>query len=230
MLGGAGAQILVRCCTFLRLGRRDEGIVRKAVSVQREKLYARAMRILPALLIMAMTPPASAAEARPLTDALPPGRPSCHARVVDAAELAAHPDRRVAAITLERSAGDVALERKWGAREQFDDTSIISATLRVRLRGNPVPHSVRLACTQSDDGALVCTSSLCAGGEIGIADDGRGAVAVSIGGTLKSGRFIGHYIHLDDSCEGRAGGPIVLESGDGDRRFSLAKAPKEACR
>jgi hypothetical protein len=47
---------------------------------------------------------------------------------------------------------------------------------------------------------------------------------------LKSGRFIGHYIHLDESCEGRVGGPIVLESGDDDRLFSLAPAPKEACR
>ena len=56
-----------------------------------------------------------------------------------------------------------------------------------------------------------------------------GAIAVSIGGKLKSRRFIGHYIHLDESCEGRAGGPFVLESGDDDRIFSLATAPKEAC-
>ena len=205
-------------------------MVRKAVSTRPKKLYGLPMRILPALLIMAMAPPASAAEPRPLADALPPGRPSCHARVVEAGEFAAHPERRVAAMTLERSAGDVAVERKWSAREQFDDTAIVSATLRVRLRGDPVTHSARLACAQSDDGALVCTTPFCAGGEIGISDDGRGAVAVSIGGTLKSGRFIGHYIHLDDSCEGRAGGPIVLESGDTDRRFSLAKGAKEACR
>jgi hypothetical protein len=76
---------------------------------------------------------------------------------------------------------------------------------------------------------LLCASPVCAGGQIGIADDGHGAIAVSIGGTLKNGRFIGHYIHLDESCEGRAGGPIVLESGNGDRRFSLAKAPHKAC-
>jgi hypothetical protein len=73
-------------------------------------------------------------------------------------------------------------------------------------------------------------SSACDGGQIRIEGEGRGGIAISVGGMLKSGRFIGHYIHLDDSCEGRAGGPIVLESGEDDRRFSLLPAPKEACR
>jgi hypothetical protein len=73
-------------------------------------------------------------------------------------------------------------------------------------------------------------SSACDGGQIRIEGEGRGAITISVGGTLKSGRFIGHYIHLDESCEGRVGGPIVLESGADDRRFSLLPAPKEACR
>ena len=64
---------------------------------------------------------------------------------------------------------------------------------------------------------------------IRITGKGRGPIAVSVGGTLKSGRFIGHFIHLDESCEGRVGGPVVLESGDDDRLFSLAAAPKGAC-
>ena len=183
-----------------------------------------------AALVVTTTMPTSAAEPRPLADALSPGRPSCHARVFDAAELAARPARRVAAIALERTARDLAAERKWGTREEFDGTPIVSATLRVRLRGDPVAHSTRLACARGDDdGSLVCESPTCVGGEIRIAGEGRGAIAVSIGGTLKSGRFIGHYIHLDESCEGRAGGPIVLESGEDDRLFSLAAAPKEAC-
>ena len=182
-----------------------------------------------AALVVITTVPTSAAEPRPLADALSPGRPSCHARVFDAAELAAHPARRVAAIALERTARDLAAERKWGAQEEFDGTAIVSATLRVRLRGDPVTHSARLACARGDDGSLVCESPACAGGEVRIAGAGRGAIAISIGGTLKSGRFIGHYIHLDESCEGRAGGPIVLESGEDDRRFSLAAAPKAAC-
>ena len=187
-------------------------------------------RILAALVVMASVPPlTSAAAPRLLADALPPGHPSCHARAFGAAELAAHPDRRVAAIALERTARDLAAERKWGAFEQFDGTPVVSATLRVRLRGDPVTHSARLACIEGDESALVCTSSACVGGEIRIAGEGRRALTVSVGGTL-SGRFIGHYIHLDESCEGRVGGPIVLESGDDDRLFSLAPAPKEACR
>jgi hypothetical protein len=183
-----------------------------------------------ALLVVIVAVPALAAPPRVLAGALPPGHPSCHARMFDAAELAAHPERRVTAIALERTAGDLAAERKWGKLEQFDDTPIVSATLRVRLRGDPVTHSARLECTQDDDGALVCTSPACDGGEIHVAGEGKAAIAVSLGGALKSGRFIGHYIHLDESCEGRAGGPIVLESGNDDRLFSLAPAPSEACR
>jgi hypothetical protein len=182
------------------------------------------------LAVAAVPPALSEALQRPLADALPPARPSCHARVLDAAELAAHPGGRVAAIALERIARDLAAERKWGAQEEFDGTAIVSATLRVRLRGDPVTHSARLACARGDDGALECRNLACAGGEIRITGEGRGPIAISIGGALKSGRFIGHYIHLDASCEGRAGGPIVLESGDDDRLFGLPPAPKEACR
>jgi hypothetical protein len=189
-----------------------------------------AMRLLTILVLMAVVPkPASAAPPRLLADALPPGRPSCHAQIFDAAELAAHPERRVAAISIERTAGDLAAERKWGALEQFDGTPVVSATLRVRLRNDPVAHSARLACYEGDDGTLVCENPACVGGEIHLGGGGHGAIAVSIGGALKSGRFIGHYIHLDESCEGRAGGPLVLESGDDDRRFNLVSAPKAAC-
>jgi hypothetical protein len=188
-----------------------------------------ATSILAAQVIMAGVPSSMAAP-RLLADALRPGHASCHARAFDAAELAAHPDRRVTAISLERTAADLAAERKWGAVEQFDDTPVVSATLRVRLRGDSVTHSARLECIEGDEGALVCMNPTCDGGEVRITGEGRGAIAISVGGTLKSGRFVGHYIHLDKSCEGRAGGPIVLESGDGDHSFSLAPAPKEACR
>jgi hypothetical protein len=106
-----------------------------------------ATSILAALVVMAtVRSPTSAAEPRLLADALPPGHPSCHARVFSAAELAAHPDRRVTAITLERTAGDLAAERKWGALEQFNDTPVVSATLRVRQSDGPVPLRTALAC------------------------------------------------------------------------------------
>ena len=188
-----------------------------------------ATSITAALVVMAAVPrPVSAAPPHLLADAMPRGHPSCHARALDAAEFAAHPDRRVAAISIERTASDLAAERKWGALEQFDGTPVVSATLRVRLRGDPVTHSARLACFE-DDGVLVCETPACVGGEIHLSGGGRGAISVSIGGTLKSGRFIGHFIHLDESCEGRPGGPIVLESGDDERLFSLAAAPKQAC-
>jgi hypothetical protein len=183
-----------------------------------------------ALLVAVAVGPASAASPRALAGALPPGHPSCHARVFDAAEQAADPDRRVTSIAFVRTAGDLAAERKWGKLEQFDGTPIVSGTLRVRLRGDPVIHSARLECAEDDDGALVCTSPVCDGGELHVAGEGKSAIAVSLGGALKSGRFIGHYIHLDGSCEGRAGGPIVLESGKDDRLFSLPTAPSEACR
>jgi hypothetical protein len=180
--------------------------------------------------LAALPSPTVAAPPRPLADALPPGHPSCHANESGADELAAHPNRRVTAISLERTARDLAAERKWGKIEQFDDTPIVSATLRVRLRGDPLTHSARLECIQGEENAIICLSSACDGGQIRVEGEGRGAIAISVGGTLKSGRFIGHYIHLDESCEGRAGGPFVLESGEDDRRFSLPPAPKETCR
>jgi hypothetical protein len=190
-----------------------------------------APRLLAMLAIIAAMPSStSAAETRALADALPPQKASCHAQIFDAAKLAAHPNRRVAAIAIERTAQDLATERKWGKLEQFDSTPVVSATLRVRLRGDPAKHSARLECAEISEGTLVCMTRACAGGEIYLGNGGSGAITVSIGGTLEDGRFIGHYIHLDESCEARPGGPIVLESGEDDRRFTLTAAPKEACR
>jgi hypothetical protein len=187
--------------------------------------------VLATFVVMTTAPcPASATEQRSLADALPPNKSSCHARVFDAAELAAHPNRRVSAISFERTARDLAAERSWGKHEQFDDTPVVSATLRLRLRGDPASHSARLACVEGENNSLVCTTPACDGGQIRIAGEGQGALAILVGGKLKSGRFIGHYIHLDDSCEGRASGPIVLESGEDDSNFGLAPASKEACR
>jgi hypothetical protein len=181
-------------------------------------------------VITAAPSPTLAETQRELAGVLPPSHPSCHARVFDAAELTAHPGQRVAAIAFERTESDLAAERKWGKLEQFDGTPVVSATLRVRLRGDPVPHAAHLECAEGDKGSLVCTSPSCDGGQIRLAGEGRGPLTVLVGGALKSGRFIGHYIDLDDSCEGRAGGPVVLESGHDDRTFSLPPAAKEACR
>ena len=190
-----------------------------------------APRLLAMLAMIAATPSStSAAEPRALADVLPPQKASCHAHISDSAEFTAHPNQRVSAITIERAAQDLAIERKWGKLEQFDGTPVISATLRVRLRGDPAQHTARLECAESGEGALVCSTPACAGGEFNVTKGGSGAITVSIGGTLKDGRFIGHYVHLDDSCEARPGGPIVLGSGDDDRRFTLTAAPKEACR
>jgi len=189
-----------------------------------------ATRIVVILVVTTVPSPLFAKSPLPLADALPPGRQSCHALTLGATELAARPKGRVAAISFERIARDLAAERKWGTYEQFDDTPVISATLRVRLRGDPVTHSARLECVRDDDDSLVCTGISCEGGQIRVAGEGRRAIGISVGGALKSGQFVGHYLHLDDSCEGRPGGAIVLESGDDDRRFSLPSAPQEACR
>jgi hypothetical protein len=201
---------------------------RPATSSSNAQGGAGVIRALVLVLMAAGIVPASAAP-RQLADVLTPGKPSCHARVFDAADLAAHPGRRVTAISFERNARDLAAERKWGALEQFDGTPVVSATLHVRLRGDPISHAAHLECVEGGEGSLVCTSPNCEGGQIQLTGEGRGALAILIGGALKGGRFIGHYIHLDESCEGRAGGPIVLESGDDDRSFSLAPLPKEAC-
>lgn len=179
-----------------------------------------------ALLVAMLQPSIAAAAARLLGDALPAGHASCHARVLSAAEKA-DPARPIVSLAIERTAPNLAAERKWAALEQFDDTPIVSATLRVRLRNDPATHTARLECTAGDDGALVCTTPACAGGEIRITPEGVAGLAVSVGGRLKSGRFIRHYIHLDDSCERAT--PVVLEAED-ERPFSLATAPKEACR
>jgi hypothetical protein len=188
---------------------------------------------LAAFVGIATAPPSvSQALERPLAGALVAGSPSCHARAFTAEEQAARPGRRVATIAIERAARDVAAERKWGAHEERDGTPIVSATLRLRFRGDPVTHAEPLECFRGvdDSTALVCESRTCLGGEVRLRNEANGAIALSVGGALKSGRFIGHYIHLDGSCEGRAGGPLVLESGEDDRLFSLAAAPKEACR
>jgi hypothetical protein len=186
------------------------------------------------LVVMAtVSSPTSAAAAGGLADAFSPRHASCHAGVSDPVEMPARAERRVKTIALERTALNVAAERKWAALEQFDDTPVVSATLRVRFRGESIAHSAhsaQLACTRSGENSLVCTNPACAGGEVRITGEGLGRISLTIGGTLKNGSFIGHHIHLDESCEGRAGGPLVLESGDDNRRFSLAPAPKEACR
>jgi hypothetical protein len=195
------------------------------------QLHAIAVRGALAILILtgAAQSPALPAEPRPLSDALPLGRPSCHARTFGAAELAAHPQQRVTAIAFERIGRDLAIERKYGAVEQFDDTPVVVATLRVRLRGDPASHSARLQCIQEGN-SLICSSIACVGGEIRLAADGKIALTLSLGGKLKNGSYIGHYIHLDESCAGRADGPIVLASGDDDRLFSLPRTAQEACR
>lgn len=194
-----------------------------------EKLRLPRGRAALAIMVVVLLPIPAAAAQRLLADALPPGHPSCHALVLSAAQRA-EPERRVTNIAIERTKGDITAERKWAAREQFDDTPVVSATLRVRFRGDPVTHSARLACIAGDEGSLICTTPACVGGEIRLGGEGVGSLALSIGGKLKSGRFIRHYIHLDESCEGRTGGPLVLEQEGDDRPFNLAPAPKEACR
>src|SRR5262249_51302700 len=132
-------------------------------------------RVAAALVVIATAPPTmSAALERPLADALAPGHPSCHARVFAAAELNAQPGRRVEAIAIERNARDVAAERKWSKLEEFDGTAIVSATLRVRFRGDPVTHSARLECYRGDGDSLVCESPACVGGELRMNRDGSG--------------------------------------------------------
>src|SRR5690349_14988758 len=99
-----------------------------------------------ALIALAASP--AQAQQRPLANALPAGHPSCHAKVLDAAERA-DPNRRIVSMALERTANDVATERKWSKLEEFDGTPLVSATLRVRLRADAATHTVRLECARA---------------------------------------------------------------------------------
>src|SRR5262245_38756446 len=140
-----------------------------------------AARIVAALVVIATAPTMTAAALeRPLADALSPRHPSCHAHVFAATELAAQPGRRVEAIAIERSARDVAAERKWSKREEYDGMVIVFATLRVRFRGDKVTHSARLECYRDNGNVLVCETPACIGGELRISGEGRGTIKVSI--------------------------------------------------
>jgi hypothetical protein len=170
----------------------------------------------------------AALPARAETDrTFPEGRPTCHARVYDAAHLAAHPHQRVVAISFARITRDLAAEKQFIADGEITE-DMISATLRVRFRGDPVTHIARLECDGTRNGARYCEAPACQGGEITVAPAAHGAIRISVGGTLTNGTFVPHFLHLDDSCETNR--LIVLESGADDREFLLLAAPPEACR
>ena len=156
----------------------------------------------------------------------PQNRPTCHARVYDAAHLAAHPKQRVVAISFERRAREIAAEKVFIESGEMTE-EIIAATMRVRLRGDRTSHVVRLECEGARNGARYCEAPACQGGEIGVMPDRARAIRLSLGGKLRNGSFVAHYIHLDESCDGAR--PAVLEPGEDDRAFVLPVAPAEAC-
>jgi cytochrome c5 len=170
----------------------------------------------------------AATAARAETDrTFPQGRATCHARVYDAAHLASHPKQRVVAISLSRVGRDLAAEKQFIADGEITE-DMISATLRVRLRGDPVTHVAKLECDGTRNGERTCETPACQGGEITVAPATGGAIRIGVGGRLKSGRFVAHFLHLDDSCE--SDHVLVLESGDDDHEFRLPAAPAEACK
>lgn len=169
----------------------------------------------------------SAALAQTADKTFPQNRPTCHARVYDAAHLAAHPKQRVVAISFARRAREIAAEKVFIESGEMTE-EIIAATLRVRLRGDRTSHVVRLECEGARNGARYCEAPACQGGEIGVRPDGARAIRLSLGGRLRGGSFVAHYIHLDESCDGAR--PAVLDSGEDDHAFVLPVAPTEACK
>jgi hypothetical protein len=167
-------------------------------------------------------PPAGAQEA------LPRERPSCHARVYDGAHLAGRPKQLVVAISFERAVREIAQEKQWHDSAGPDDSEV-AATLRVRFRGRGKVHTARLVCDGDRGKDLQCGVATCGGGRIRV-DVENDAIRIMVGGTLKNGAFIPHYIHLDESCDAAADRQIVLESGADDRVFVLPAARTEACR
>jgi hypothetical protein len=169
----------------------------------------------------------TAAAAQTIDKTFPQNRPTCHARVYDAAHLAAHPKQRVAAISFERSAREIAAEKVFIANGEMTE-EIIAATLRVRLRGDRRSHVVQLECEGARNGARYCEVPACPGGEIGVMPDGARAIRLSLGGKLRNLGFIAHYIRLSEACDGVQ--PAVLESGDDDHEFLLTAAAAETCK
>ena len=167
------------------------------------------------------------AAAQTVDKTFPQNRPTCHARVYDAAHLAAHPKQRVEAISFERRAREIAAEKVFIASGEMTE-EIIAATLRVRLRGDRMSHVVQLECEGARNGARYCEVPACPGGEIGLMPDGARAIRLSLGGKLRNGSFVAHYIHLNELCDGAQ--PAVLESGEDDHEFLLTLAPAEACK
>lgn len=161
-------------------------------------------------------------------EALPRERPSCHARVYDSAHFAGHPKQLVAAISLERGTREIAQEKQWHDSAGPDDSEV-AATLRVRFRGRSKAHTARLVCDGDRGKDLQCGVATCGGGRIRV-DVEKDAIRIMIGGALKNGTFIPHYIHLDESCDAAPERQTVLESGEDDRVFLLPSARMEACR
>ena len=161
-------------------------------------------------------------------EALPRERPTCHARVYDGAHLAAHPKQLVTAISFERGVRELAQEKQWQDSAGPEDSEI-AATLRVKFRGRGKVHTARLFCDGDRAKDLHCGVATCGGGRIRV-DVEKDAIRISIGGALKNGAFIPHYIHLDESCDAVPERQIVLESGEDDREFRLPAARMEACR
>jgi hypothetical protein len=161
-------------------------------------------------------------------DALPRERSSCHARVYDGTHLAGHPKQLVAAISFVRGEREIAQEKQWHDSAGPEDSEI-AATLRVRFRGRGKVHTARLFCDGDRGKDLHCGVATCGGGRIRV-DVEKDAIRIMIGGTLKNGAFIPHYIHLDESCDAASERQILLESGEDDRVFLLPAARMEACR
>jgi hypothetical protein len=168
----------------------------------------------------------TAAAAQTIDKTFPQNRPTCHARVYDAAHLAAHPKQRVVAISFERHTREIAAEKVFIASGEMTE-EIIAATLRVRLRGDRTSYVARLECEGARNGARYCEVPACPGGEIGVMPDGARAIRLSLGGKLRNGIFVAHYLHLM-ACEGAQ--PAVLESGEDDHEFLLTAAPAKACK
>jgi hypothetical protein len=189
-------------------------------------------RVSAGVLSLALCAPAAAEtmDSTPPDKIFPKGKPSCHARAYDAKHLAAHPKQRVVLIAFGRAAREFALERRWAQGEQYLDTPKVGATLNVRFRGDATTHIARLECSTGLEDDLFCSVGTCPAGQVRVTRDGARAIRLAIGGSLKNGRRVGHYLHLDESCEGRAGGPIVLESGEDDFEFLLPVASAGVCR
>ena len=170
--------------------------------------------------LAAMLCAGAADAADPLAALFPPSEPVCYAARFDATQLAAHPDQSVVTIRLMRGYPSLRESDETAA----DGVAGAPAQLIVTFRdagqnGAPRQFGAEVSC-RADGGAVRCGIA-CDGGDFVATRDDAGDVHVAIteSRTLRiAGGCTNHRAYRG------------LGDHPGDRAFTLARQPMDACR